>query len=405
VLLLVNWNQIDDARAAEFHACLLLIVAGVNLIAAANDLVGLFLALELVSIPTYLFLYLPRRDAASQEATIKYFLLSVFSSALVLYGFSFLYGVTGTTNLAGIYAALGNQNSGEMPAVLLLALVAVIAGLAFRVTAVPFHFYAPDVFQGAPTTGAAMLSFVPKLAGFVALMRILALPPLAETLAPAWTLAEHSRPMLWLLAIATMFVGNVLALVQTNIKRMLAYSSVAHAGYMLVGLFVKDAPGAVSGTEALLFYLAVYGAMTIGVFAVLVAFSRPERPLETLDDVAGLSRTNPAAALLMTVFLFSLTGLPPTAGFLGKLNLFLAAWSEGSTSARWLAAVLAVNAAIGGWYYLRMIAAMYLQAPVRAEARRVEVPAFLAVVLCAGVTVGLFVAPQWLWRTIERIAA
>ena len=407
VLLLVGWNKIDDSRAAEQHACLLLMLAGVNLVVAANDLVVLFLALELVSIPTYVFLYLPRRDAANEEAVIKYFLLSVFSSALVLYGFSFLYGTTGTTNLAAIHAALWTRTADAMPPVLVITLVTIVAGFGFRITAVPFHFYAPDVFQGTSTPAAAMLSFVPKLAGFVGLLRVLAVPPATGLdLQPAWTLIEAAEPMLWLLAVVTMFLGNVMALLQTNLKRLLAYSSVSHAGYMLVGLTVSGGPEtAVNGADALLFYLAVYGAMTIGVFAVLSALSGPRHSVETLDDVSGLGLSHPVAALLMTVFLFSLTGLPPTAGFLGKLNLFLAAWSEGTTSARWLAAFLAVNAAIGAWYYLRIVAAMYLQPAVRPIERRVETPAFVGTVLCAAAVIGVFVAPEWLWKVIERISA
>ncbi len=411
VFVLINWNQIDDDHAAEGHALLLLIVAGVNLTAAANDLVGLFLALELVSIPTYVLLYLPRRDVAAQEAVTKYFLLSVFSSALVLYGFSFLYGATGTTNLTAMHSALANVDSlGVRPPILVIALVTVVAGLCFRVTAVPFHFYAPDVFQGTGTSGAALLSFVPKIVGFVALLRIFA-PPALDVIPgdqPVWSMSGEGMSLLWVLSVATMFLGNLMALLQTNLKRLLAYSSIAHAGYMLVGLTVgRSNSGLTDGVEALLFYLAVYGAMTVGLFAVLVSLSRPGRSIETIDDLAGLSQVHPAVALLAAVFLFSLTGLPPTAGFLGKLNLFLAAWSQGTSSSRWLAALLAVNAAIGAWYYLRIIATMYLQPRPASPARddgAVEVPALAGMVLCVLVTVGLFFAPGWLWKVIEHIS-
>jgi len=403
ILLLINWNQVDDAHAAEGHALLLLIVAGVNLTAAANDLVGLFLALELVSIPTYVLLYLQRKDANSQEATIKYFLLSVFSSALVLYGFSFIYGVTGTTNLAAVHEALWNA-PGDLPKVLLVALVAIVAGLSFRITAVPFHFYAPDVFQGTGTSAAALLAFVPKIVGFVALLRIFATSSVATS---HWSLLEKGMPVLWVLAVLTMFVGNLLALAQTNIKRLLAYSSIAHAGYMLVGFTVGDnAAAATNGTEALLFYIAVYGAMTVGVFAAIVYLSRPGRPVENISDLAGISRTNPGVALLTAVFLFSLTGLPPTAGFFGKLNLFLAAWFQGTPSAHWLAGILALNAAIGAWYYLRIVAVMYLQPPAdtTSEVRWSEFPALVSMVLCVAVTIGLFFSPGWLWKVIEQIS-
>jgi NADH-quinone oxidoreductase subunit N len=405
VLLLISWNQVDDAHAAESHALLLLVVAGVSLAGAANDLVGLFLALELVSIPTYVLLYLQRRDADAQEATTKYFLLSIFSSALVLFGFSYLYGITGTTNLAALHDALWNAPPGP-PSVLVVAIVTIVAGLSFRITAVPFHFYAPDVFQGTGTPAAALLAYVPKIVGFVALLRIFAAPAF-NVPPPHWTLLHEGLPVLWVLAVVTMFVGNLMALAQTNIKRLLAYSSIAHAGYMLVGLTVgRENSAATDGVEALLFYLAVYGAMTVGVFASLVSLSRPGRPIENIDDLAGVARTNPGIALPTAIFLFSLTGLPPTAGFFGKLNLFLAAWSRGTPPARWLAAILAVNAAIGAWYYLRLIAVMYLQPPAAAteKTRWTELPALVGVVLCVMATVGLFIAPGLLWQVIEQIS-
>jgi NADH-quinone oxidoreductase subunit N len=401
VLVLTSWGRVADSRAAEHHACLLLITAGVSLVGAANDLVTLFLALELVSIPTYVFLYLARPDATAQEATLTYFLLSVFSSSLVLLGFAYVYGVTGTTNLTAIYAALINGGNAAMPPVLLISAAAVLAGLGVRVTAVPFHFYAPDVFQGTSTGGAAMLSFVPKVAGFVALLRVLSVDGSGE--AP-WTLGGRVEPVLWVLAALSMTVGNVLALLQTDVRRMMAYSSVAHAGYMLVGLAASPhAAATVGGAPALLFYLAAYGAMTVGVFAILAAV-RPGDPLTdraSTEDLSGLSQTHPVAAMLMTVFLFSLTGLPPTGGFLGKLNLFLAAWSAGTDASRWLAVFMAVNAAISAWYYLRLIGVMYLQAP-KAAGRPMESPAFIGGLLCAAATIGLFVAPDWLWQAASR---
>lgn len=421
VLLLTTWNQIPDAHAAEHHACLLLITAGVALIGAANDLVMLFLALELVSIATYVMLYLGRSDAAGQEGVIKYFLLSVFSSAIVLFGLSYLYGVTGTTNLTAIYASLAAGGAATMPPALMIAVAAILAGLGFRVTAVPFHFYAPDVFQGTAIGGAAMLSFVPKIAGFVAILRLLASP---IDSAAGWTLIEQAEPILWALAALSMTIGNVLALFQTNIWRLLAYSSVAHAGYMLIGLAVIPHGGAtVAGIPALLFYLAVYGAMTVGVFGVLAAVRLRGKPdenpqsistsngqtlpsdrFETIDDLAGLGRSNPAAALLMTVFLFSLTGLPPTAGFFAKLNLFLAAWSAGTTAAHWTAGLMAINAAIAAWYYLRLIVVMYLRTPEAAISRRIEPPALIGATLCAAATLAVFFIPDWLWQAASRAA-
>lgn len=400
VLTLVLWNQIDDGHAAEAHACLLTIIIGTNFVAASNDLVGLFLSLEMVSIPTYVLLYLPRRDPATREATIKYFLLSVFSSALLLYGMSWLYGAAGTTSLSGIAAGLAGP-AGENTGVLRLAMALIVAGLCFRITAVPFHFYAPDVFQGVTSFNAAQLSFMPKVVGFVALLRLIPLTGVTESLHD-WRPDSSAGLLLAVIALATMFVGNLMALRQKHLYRLMAYSSVAHAGYMLVGLAVGNAAGSVGGTSAVLFYLAVYGLMTVGVFALLTGLGSVERPLQTDDDLRGLSTVRPTTALLLTVCLFSLTGLPPTAGFLGKLSLFLAAWSADTALGRGLAAMLALNAAIAAWYYLRLIALMFLEPRSRAEAAAppVDWVPWLAGAACSVATIVVFVTPQELWNAV-----
>lgn len=406
VLLLASWNQIGDRHAAEYHACLLLIIAGTGLIGSANDLVSLFLALELVSIPTYVLLYLPRFDAQSQEASVKYFLLSVFSSALLLYGFSFLFGSVGSTNLEVLRGALREADAKNLPAPLSIAVVMILAGLGFRITAAPFHFYAPDVYQGAPTACAALLAYIPKVAGFVALLQVL----WATLLAGAQDLrlsglASQTGALIWIVALVSMCLGNLLGLLQDNLKRLLAYSSIAHAGYMLVGLGAGQPAGAsIGGIEALLFYLAVYGAMTVGAFAMLAYLSRPGRSIERIDDLAGLGRSHPLAAILMTVFLFSLAGVPPTAGFWGKLYLFFAAWSTQTRLYQILAVLMAINAAIGAWYYLRVVTAMYLRQAVKELEKPPEQPGFVAVVLCAALTILLFIFPRPVWRLAERAA-
>jgi NADH-quinone oxidoreductase subunit N len=404
-LALVLWNQIDDGHAAEAHACLLTILAGTNLVAAADDLVSLFLALELVSIPTYVLLYLPRRDRIGGEATLKYFLLSIFSSALVLYGMSWLYGVAGTTNLTMIRDVLSERSPHTGDGLMEIAFALLLAGLSFRITAVPFHFYAPDVFQGTTAANAALLSFVPKVVGFVALLRLIPISGASENFV-RWLPDNPSKCLLALLAVATMFVGNLLTLRQTHLFRLMAYSSIAHAGYMLVGFAVGDTLP-VGGREAILFYLATYGLMTIGVFALFIAAGGQNGPLETDSQLRGLSRSQPLIALLLAVCLFSLTGLPPTAGFLGKLYLFLAAWSDstpigGEIVGRWLAILLAVNAAIGAYYYLRLVALMFLEPAEQAETKPVHVgwAPWLAGVICAVATVAIFIAPQWLWDSI-----
>jgi NADH-quinone oxidoreductase subunit N len=417
VFVLMSWNEVSDAHAADFHACLLVIIAGTGLVGAANDLVTLFIALELVSIPTYVLLYVPRHDDASQEAAVKYFLLSIFASALLLFGFSYLYGITGTTNLYRLLDLLHGQESVRaLPALAPVALIMIVAGLGFRVTAAPFHFYAPDVYQGAPTVGAALLAYVPKIVGFAALIRVLGFV-LPGDIVPRSHIGEglsDQAPILfWFLAALTMFWGNLLALLQDNLKRLLAYSSIAHAGYMLITLatapYLRERPGGVDGVEALLYYLVAYGAMTVGAFAVLAYLSTAERPVETTDDLAGLSTSHPLVALLMAVFLFSLIGIPLTAGFTGKFLVFFGAMAVEADHAYlyWVLALLGVvNAAIGGWYYLRLIAVMYLRNPLQPLTPRRNLPGFATIVLCGVLTVGLSMPPAstWLLGVIRQAA-
>lgn len=400
LLTLVLWDQIDDGHAAEAYACLLAILAGANFTALANDLVGVFLGLEMVSIPTYILLYLARRDWMTNEATIKYFLLSIFSSAFVLYGLSWVFGIAGTTNLTAITERIVAAPVTTDLGMFRLAMVLIIAGLSFRITAVPFHFYAPDVFQGVTTSSAAMLSFVPKVVGFTALLRLL---PVCFGSAnfTDWMPVGSVRLVLVVLAILTMFVGNLLALRQTSIMRLLAYSSIAHAGYMLVGLTVGNAASN-SGVASLLFYLSMYGIMTIGLFALITAAGSFARPLRSLSDLAGLSKSHPSIALMMAVCLIGLSGLPPTGGFLAKLNLFVAAWSEGTADGRLLAIVLAVNAVIAATYYLRMIASMYFEQSTVVRGLSRQPAAWIAGCVCAVATLALFAVPQPLMDAAVR---
>ncbi len=418
ILVLLSWNEVPDRQSADYHACLLIILAGMCLTAAANDLVTLFLALELISIPTYVMLYLPRHDTPAQEAALKYFLLSVFSSALLLFGFSYLYGLGGTTNLPALFDSARRAEARELPAVAQVAVILVVAGLGFRITAVPFHFYAPDVYEGTATPMAALLAFVPKVAGFVALLRVLGfvlpgIPASAEPgmPLPGTALSDQAPVLLWFLAALTMSIGNVLALLQDNLKRLLAYSSVAHAGYMLIALasapYLRPTDGGANaagpdGVEALLYYLVAYASMTIGAFAVITYLDSRERPVETVDDLSGLSRSHPGVALLMVLFLFSLIGIPLTAGFTGKLMVFFGAMSVPQPEYTGLFTVLAligvVNAAIGAWYYLRIIAVMYLRTPVRPLEKRGAWPALATLWICGVLTLALSIPPaaQWL---------
>lgn len=401
VLSVMLIDQIDDAHAAEGQACLLAILAGANLTAIANDMVVLFLSLELVSIPTYVLLYLPRRGAANQEASIKYMLLSIFSSAIALYGMSLLYGAAGTTNLEGIAATFTVEDQANTSSLLRVATALIIAGMSFRLAAVPFHFYAADVYQGITSGCAAMLSFVPKMVGIVALLRLL---PLVSASGIGESVADgpSAGVLLGGLAVASMLIGNLLALRQQSLFRLFAYSGVAHAGYMLMGLAVGPSAGLADGVSAALFYLAVYGLTTIGVFALFAGVSTSDSPVRAVSDLSGLSRVHPAVALSLAVCLFSLAGLPPTSGFIGKWNLFAASWSEGTTLGRVLAISLALNAAIGAWYYLRLIAVMYLETAPAGEPRKVSLAPAIAGAVCAIGTVLLFAAPQAVWDAAAR---
>jgi NADH-quinone oxidoreductase subunit N len=400
-LVLLSWGRVSKEIAGEYYATLLIAIAGTNLVAASNDIITLFLSLELISIPTYLLLYLLRGTMLSREATTKYFLLSIFSSALLLYGLSFFFGATGTTNFEGMRSTLAATPPSQFPEMLTLGLIFVVAGLGFRLTAAPFHFYAPDVYEGAPTLPVTLLSVIPKIAGLVGLYQLVQATLLVNHGLAESPIAEQARDLFWIMALVSMVLGNVLGLLQNNIRRLMAYSGVAHAGYMLFGLGAAAAvPGGlsgdgISGLNAVFFYLAVYTIMTLGVFAVLRYLDAGQRPVESIDDLAGLGQTNPILAFFLVVFLFSLTGLPPTVGFWGKLYLFLAGWNCDAHHYKVLAIVMAVTAAMGAWYYLRVIGVVYLRQAVKPLYPPIQPTAFLVVVACGLLTLLSFILPNW----------
>ncbi len=367
LIVLVNVHLPGRDERGEFHAMVLFSLAGVMLVGVADDLLVLLFALELVSVPTYVLVAGSSADARAQEAGVKYFFLGALSVALTVYGLSFLYGATGTTVMTGgpdsvateRYLAAFARADGRA----VIGLVLALAGITFKMAAVPFHLYAADVYQGAASPITGLLGFVPKLAGLIGLIKLLSLT--------GWS--WDGTPMLfwvmWVLAAATMTVGNVLALLQTNAKRILAYSSVAHSGYLLVAVLagpaVAGAGGGVfqSGLAAALFYITAYGVTNLGAFAVLAYLAHRGRPIETVDELAGLSRAHPGAALVLAICLFSLMGMPPTAGFFGKVGVFSAAISADDPALVALAIIGVINAAIGAAYYLRLIAACYLRSP------------------------------------------
>ncbi|CAN5630626.1 NADH-quinone oxidoreductase subunit N [soil metagenome] len=402
ILVLLATKEASHGIAGEYYACLLIALAGTSLVARANDLVTVFLALEMISIPTYVLLYLPNRGAIGQEAALKYFLLSILSSGIMLFGLSYLYGLAGTTNVTALVDTFSDAHRGGASPLAVLAMVLVIAGLAFRITAVPFHYYAPDVYQGGPTAVVAELAVLPKIAGFVVLARLLGFTTLPVDDLP-FPDSTQIPLMLWVLAAVTMTVGNVMALIQENLKRTLAYSGIAHAGYMLLGLLAAGADTAspvpyVTGLDAILVYLVGYALMTLGVFAVIIYLNTATRTTETVDDLAGVGRTNPVAAACLAVCLLSLIGLPLTAGFVGKLLLFYSLFDVPTTAGlgvmyRVLVAIAALNAAIGAVYYLRLLGVAYLRTPLNPEAKAKGTGPLLAAILCAVGTLALGVPP------------
>ena len=394
----------QDTLSGEYLGLLTLVTVGLMLASIAADLVLLFLAMELISIPTYVLLFLGRRDRQTAEATAKYFFLSILSSALLLYGFSFLYGLAGTTQLVEMRdrftASAAGQGDATVTALLPLVLVLIFAGLGFKIAAVPFHFYAPDVYQGTSNANAGLLAVAPKIVGIVALTRVLVVA-VGPTMSLGWQIAL-------VLSLLTMTVGNVCALWQKNIRRLLAYSSIAHGGYMLIGLAVAlaatDAPTTASdGLAATLFYLGVYVVASLGAFAALVYLSRTDRELNDISELAGLGRSCPLIGAAIAVFMFSLSGIPPLAGFWGKLALFTSALAMGlrpptgvGEASGWffvLAIVGVVNAAIAAAYYLRIVGVMYFQSSDRKPTPGGGPTAQLSALLCAVLVVAIGLWP------------
>jgi len=395
------------AEAGEFFGLMLLSIAGIFIVAGANDIMLLFLGIELASIPTYIMVSISAPRATAQEAGVKYFFLGAMAAAIMLFGFSYLFGTTGTTRLDLIAERINSQTS--LTPWQILAIVLLIAGFAFKMAVVPLHFYAGDVYQGAATPVTAFLSFVPKISGFVALLKVL----FAVT-GGTWHIAPEIIRLLWVLAALTMTVGNVLGLVQVNIKRLLAYSSIAHSGYMLVGVtaLVSTANYEIQSTalQGILFYLTAYGLMNVAAFGVLILLpsrlNQPAMSAETFDDIAGAGREHTLLGLAMAVSCFSLIGLPLTVGFFGKFFLILPAWKADLT---WLVVILVINAAISAGYYLRIISAIFLgsetpgprfrQQPASEEPIHHPIPVLVAV----GISM---VAVLWLgtvWPATSRL--
>ena len=348
ILFSVEYTRRVGLAQGEYYTLLLLSTMGMMLMAAAINLMTIFLALEILSVALYVLVGLNRREQRSGEAALKYLLLGAFASGFLLYGMALIYGQAGTTSLAGIRDHVASLD-GAFPALLKVGMGLMVVGFAFKVALVPFQMWTPDVYQGAPTSVTAFMSVGAKVAGFAALGRVV-----------VYALGDLYGEWVWVLAILaalTMTVGNLAALRQTNLKRMLAYSSIAHAGYILVGV----AAGSQQGMSAVLFYLFAYAFMNLGAFAIIIALGRSEGAAgggEMLEDFAGLAGRKPWLAAAMAVFMLSLAGVPPLVGFLGKLYLFTAAVQADLI---WLAVLGVINSVISAYYYLRVVVVMYMK--------------------------------------------
>ncbi len=377
VFLAVNYLERFNLQRAEFYYLMMFSISGMMLMGMANDLILVFLALELLSIPLYVLSGFARSNQASEEAAMKYFLLGAFSSGFLLFGVALVYGATASTALPAVLEGL---QSGQALAAAGAAMM--LVGFGFKVAAVPFHMWTPDVYEGAPTVVTAFMSVGAKVGGFAAMIRVFvsALPELGDSWAPAVAA----------IAALTMILGNVVALAQRNVKRMLAYSSIAHAGYILIGL--AAAVGSAEAVPAALFYMLAYLFTNIGAFAVVMAVERREGRGLDLDDYKGLARRSPALALALAFFMLSLTGVPPTGGFMGKFYLFRAAIEADLV---WLAIVGVVTSVVSGYFYLRLV---YLAFMYDGEGEVVAPPALNFVVgftALATLLLGLLPGP-WL---------
>ncbi len=392
----VIWVSIPPMRGhryeGEYAFLLLCSLLGCLLMPSSRDLLMLFVALELVSAPAFVIAGLRKLNPRSNEAALKFFLFGVLSAGVLIYGISLVYGFAGSTDLSQISASIAGAGVGQSRSMLLVGVVFIIAAFGFKVSAVPFHFWAPDTYEGSPTPLAAFLSVSSKAAGFVGLLLVL--------LVGFHDLASYWGPIVGAIAIATMTVGNVVALRQRQIVRLLAYSSIGHAGYMLIPLaLIEPHEGLIAGSNAaqvrsLVIYLSIYAVMNLGAFALVIGLSK-QYPTLLVRDLAGLGRRAPLMALALATFMISLGGIPPFAGWFAKFAVFLAAVGSGSTLGVLLAVAMVVNSVISLFYYLGVVRAMYLQESVDEGAVSVPRPimAAVAVAFCGVVVFGVYPEP------------
>jgi NADH-quinone oxidoreductase subunit N len=378
ITILMGLQYAEDERIArfEFPVLVMLSTTGMMVMISANDLIILYVGLELQNLALYVAASFNRESARSSEAGLKYFVLGGLSSGILLYGLSLVYGFAGTTAFADL-ARLFTGTTAVSPGII-VGLAFIIAGLAFKISAVPFHMWTPDVYEGAPTPVSAFFAVAPKLAAFALFVRVL--------LGAFGPLVGEWRQIVFFVSVASMVLGSVAAIAQPNIKRLMAYSAISHAGYALIGVTV----GTAAGIRGLLVYLAIYLVMTVGAWGVILCMRRQGKMLEEIADLSGLSHTHPALALALAIFMFSLAGLPPTAGFFAKLYIFLAAIDAKLIG---LAVIGVVTSVVGAFYYFRVVKVMYFDEPVAAFDRPFSAELKGVLILTAIVSLFFFVAP------------
>lgn len=389
----------DPIRASrgEFYAFFLLSLIGVMLCASANDLIWLFLALELTSLPTYVMVAMSRPSRRAQEASMKYFFLGALAAAVFLYGFAMLYGATGTIELTAMAEAFAEQKreTGTINTFGIVGMILAVLGISYKIAAAPMHFYAADVYEGAASSVTAFLGFVPKTAGMISLILLLGTVGWGD--AGFMGLPQPIVTTLWMVAVLTMTLGNIGAILQKSVKRMLAYSSIAHSGYLVIGLIA----GPQWGINAILFYLLVYGLMNTGAFAVLAGLERQGQEIESSDDLAGLRHRHPAMAWAMALCAGSLLGFPPLLGFVAKLSLFVAGVQSGQIA---LVVIAGLNSAISAWYYLKLVALPILSDPTPRSETVEPTPAAWPRFAAIAIGIAMVILPIFSQRLLDSAA-
>jgi NADH-quinone oxidoreductase subunit N len=389
ILSSFEYMAVQRIRAGEYYALILFGVVGMALMASAVELVMIFIGLEISSISTYILAGFRRNEASSSESSLKYFLLGSFATAFFLYGVALIFGATGSTNIDVISQ---NLQSGPVEVLVYVAMAMMFVGLGFKVAIAPFHIWTPDVYEGAPAPVVGFMSTAPKAAAFAVLLRVV-----FAINAPGrfW--------FLWVAAALSMTLGNVGALVQTNVKRLLAYSSIAHAGYLLVAFAMTNPDNSLTGISAAMFYTASYAAMNVGAFAVVSHFASAGERYVTLEDYEGLGRSSPLLAATLTIFLLSLIGIPMTAGFFAKFYVFSAALRANLV---WLTLIGVANSAVGAYYYLRIIVVMYMrEARKEVPVARISFGLAVALSVCTFATLYLGILPDRVLQITQHSAA